>query len=391
MELLLWRWSTTAQIASALTLAVFFAVLGRSMRRVGLRPWVAAWLANLVAMLVTTIFWLVQPSSAVAFVALRAGYLGAKTMFVLLLAVGAWTFARRPPSARLMRTMAFAVAGLAIVMAFVLDTIDKIGVAQSGVTGVFLAAAALVLVRRHARAWGWLAAGFAIRALLAIVESLAYATRVWPRPWSSHDAIGVFLASHSSFDTGAEWVIALGCVLTLYRTIQEELTRSNADLLAAKETLQELVDRDSLTGLANRRALPAALEQSFDTGATILFFDLNDFKMINDSYGHQAGDECLRAFATALQESFRADDHVFRYAGDEFVVIARGVEPEQIAKCVETVRERLRFERSSGPQVRFSVGQAYLPAQGEPDAALRAADEAMYRDKARQTRRMRSI
>lgn len=391
MELLLWRWSTTAQIASALTLAVFFVVLSRSMRRVELRPWVLAWLANLGAMLVTTIFWVVQPQSPVAFIALRAGYLGTKTMFVVLLAVGAWTFARRPPSARRVRMTTGVVAVLAVAMAFVLDTVDKIGVVQSGLTGVLLAAAALVLVRRHARAWGWLAAGFTIRALLAIVESLAYATRVWPQPWSSHNSIGIFLASHSSLDTGAEWVIALGCVLTLYRTIQEELTRSNADLLAATATLQELVDRDSLTGLANRRALPAVLQESFETGATILFFDLNDFKMINDSYGHQVGDECLRAFAAALQESFRAEDRVFRYAGDEFLVVAPGVEPEQVAQRVEIVRERLRFERSSVPQVRFSAGQAYLPPKGDPDAALRAADEAMYRDKARQTRRMRSV
>src|SRR6185295_9654342 len=144
-----------------------------------------------------------------------------------------------------------------------------------------------------------------------------------------------------------------GCVLTLYRTIQEELTRANVDLLAAKETLQELVDRDSLTGLANRRALPAVMRESSDTGATILFFDLNDFKLINDSYGHQAGDECLRVFAGALQASFRSEDHVVRYAGDEFVVIARGVDPSHVAERLENVRERLRFDRGSGPQIRF--------------------------------------
>jgi hypothetical protein len=146
-----------------------------------------------------------------------------------------------------------------------------------------------------------------------------------------HRALGLFLASHSSFDTGAEWVIALGCVLTLYRTIQLELTQTNTDLLAAKEVLQELVDRDSLTGLANRRALPIILRESDTTGATILFFDLNDFKLINDSYGHQIGDDCLKRFARALQASFRPDDHVIRYAGDEFVVVAPGLDPDQLA------------------------------------------------------------
>jgi diguanylate cyclase (GGDEF)-like protein len=185
-------------------------------------------------------------------------------------------------------------------------------------------------------------------------------------------------------------VIALGCVLTLYRAIQGELTQSNRDLLAAKEVLQELVERDPLTGLANRRGLPAVLRGVFDTGATVLFFDLNDFKEINDSYGHQAGDECLRRFSQALQASFRPSDHVIRYAGDEFVVVAEGAEPGQLLDHVERLRERLRV-RSEGPAIGFSVGHAYLPANGDSAAAIQAADEAMYRDKANKGRHLRAM
>lgn len=84
-----------------------------------------------------------------------------------------------------------------------------------------------------------------------------------------------------------------------------------------------------LTGLKNRRALAAVLRAAYDTGATIVFFDLNDFKEINDSLGHQAGDEWRKRFADALRASFRPDDHVFRFAGDEFVVIAQGAQPSR--------------------------------------------------------------
>lgn len=202
--------------------------------------------------------------------------------------------------------------------------------------------------------------------------------------------MGIFLASHSSFDTGAEWVIALGCVLTLYRAIQQQLTQSNLDLLAAQEVLQGLVDRDPLTGLENRRGLPAVLRGAWPTGATLLFFDLNDFKLINDSYGHQAGDDCLRRFARALEASFRPGDHVIRYAGDEFVVVAGAAEPSQVLERVKRLRERLRAARAEGPEIRFSVGHAYLPAHGDPEAALRAADEAMYREKSSKPRRLRT-
>jgi diguanylate cyclase (GGDEF)-like protein len=391
MELLLWRWSTSAQIASAVVIAVFFAVLGRSVRRVELRPWIAAWLANLAALCVTIVFWFAQPSTAWAFIALRAGYFFAKTLFVVLLAAGAWRFFRPLPGRRARRATVAAVAVFAAAAAFAADGINKVGVVQSSTTALVLLAAAALLLRRRVPGAEWLAAGFVLRALLGAAETFAYSTQLWPHAWASSRGMAIFLASHSSFDTGAEWVIALGCVLTLYGAIQRELTQSNHDLLAAKEVLQELVDRDPLTGLANRRGLPAVLRGVFPTGATVLFFDLDGFKEINDSYGHHAGDECLRRFSRALQASFRPGDHVVRYAGDEFVVVAPAAEPAQVLGRVDQLRERLRTARDAGPEIRFSVGHAHLPAFGDSEAAIRAADEAMYRDKSAQPRRLRVV
>jgi diguanylate cyclase (GGDEF)-like protein len=391
MALLLWRWSTTAQIASAIVIAVFFLVLSRSMRRVELRPWVAAWLANLAALCVTIVFWFAQPDTEAAFVALRTGYFFAKTLFILLLAAGAWRFVRAPLPRRTTRLAVAAVAVLAGVAALAVDDINQVGVVQSSVTAVVLLIGAGLLVRGRVPGGGWLAAGFALRGMLGVAEAGAYVTQLRPGAWTSSKGMGIFLASHSSFDTGAEWVIALGCVLALYHAIQQELTKSNHDLLAAQAVLQELVDLDPLTGLANRRGLPAVLRGAWITGATILFLDLNDFKGINDSYGHAAGDDCLKRFARALQASFRPSDHVVRYAGDEFVVVAGGAEPAQVLERVERLRERLRSARADGPEIRFSVGHAWLPPHGDADAAIRAADEAMYLDKQSPARRLRAV
>lgn len=389
MELLLWRWSTTAQITSAIVIAIFFVVLGRSERRVELRPWVNAWLANLAALLVTSVFWFAQPESPATFVALRAGYLFCKTMFVVLLALGAWNVWRRSPN-RLPRMAIVLVVLYAAAGSVLLDSIDRIGVVQSALIAALLGASALVLLVKRVPGSGWLAMGFALRAALAVVETLAYAMQLMKGEWVSSETAGLFLASHSSFDTGAEWVIALGCVLTLYRTIQQELMQTNVDLLATQEVLQELVDRDSLTGLSNRRALPAVLRESFPGGATVLFFDLNDFKLINDSYGHQVGDECLKRFARALQSSFRPGDHVIRYAGDEFVVIAPGLDREQMAARIDVLHDRLKLDRG-GPPIGFSVGTAELPDHGNADDAVRAADQAMYRDKTNKPRKLRAV
>ena len=362
------------QITSALMIAVFFLVLSRSVRRVELRPWASAWLVNLGALFVTTVFWFLQPKSALAFIALRFGYFLTKTTFVLLLVRGAWAFLSGHRAARWMRPMLVLTAIYSAVAAIFADTIDRIGTSESFVMTILFAAGAGILLRRSsAPGAGWLAFGFAIRALLALLETVAHASH------SSAATVRFFLASYSSFDTGAEWVIALGCVLMIYRTIQHELTRTNADLLEAQERLQQLADRDPLTGLSNRRALPGVMREAFSTGATVLFFDLNDFKQLNDGYGHQFGDECLKRFAAALQESFRPDDRVIRYAGDEFVIVAKGVEPAQIEERIDVVQQRL----AASPEIRFSVGAAYLPPGGDPEEALRAADEAMYREKQR--------
>ena len=382
MELLLWRWSTTAQTASLLMIAIFFIVLARSVRRAELQTWVNAWLANLLALCVTSILWVGQPTSRAAFIAIRMGSFFSKTMFVALLALGAWGFVRPRLGARANREIIIAIAAYAVIGAFTLETIDLIGMVQSAIIAVVLAITAVLLVVKRIPGSGWLAAGFGIRAVLGFIEAAAYGSHFAQATWIPAPQIGLFLASHSSLDTGAEWVIALGCVLILYRTIQTDLTKANVDLLAAKETLQDLVDHDALTGLSNRRALPAVLRAVYDTGATVIFFDLNDFKEINDSLGHQVGDECLKKFAQALQGSFRPSDHVFRFAGDEFVVVAPSAQPEQVVERLDKVRERLKAERVRGHQIGFSAGYSYLAVHGDSEAALKEADEAMYADKA---------
>jgi diguanylate cyclase (GGDEF)-like protein len=380
-ELLLWRWSTTAQTASALMIAIFFLVLARSVRRAEMQTWVNAWLANLLAMVVTSILWVTQPASELAWVPIRFGYFFSKTMFVTLLALGAWRFVRPRLGARDHRIVG-AIAAYALIASFTLRPIDLIGVSQSAIMAVLLGTSAVLLVVQRVPRSGWLAAGFAIRAILGLIESVAYLSHYAQTTWIPAPQIGIFLAAHSSLDVGAEWVIALGCVLILYRTIQTDLTKANMDLLAAKETLQDLVDHDALTGLSNRRALPAALRSVYDTGGTVIFFDLNDFKEINDSLGPQVGDECLKAFAAALQGSFRPSDHVFRFAGDEFVVIAPSAQPAQVTERLDKVRTRLKAERVRGHQIGFSAGSSYLAPHGDAEAAMKAADEAMYVDKA---------
>jgi len=380
VELLLWRWSTSVQISSDLMIAVFFVVLARSVGRAELRPWVAAWLANLVALSVTIVFWLAQPRSPLAFTLIAWSYIYFKTLFVVLLVVGTAGFPTRDSPAISYRKILLAVAAFAVLGAVGARSISWLGVIEASTIALCLAAGAAWLIVKKPPAYAWLAAGFVARSLLALAEAAASTSQLTSADAANPALVASFLAAASSFDTGAEWMIVLGCVLTLYRTIQLELTESNRGLSSAKEELQALLDRDLLTGVFNRRSLAAILRESQLSGATILFFDLNDFKSINDAHGHHVGDDCLKRFARALQESFRSGDHVVRYAGDEFIVIAAGIEPAEVDLRIHRVRAKL--QSPDGPRIGFSVGRAELPVHGDPDEALRAADQAMYRDKA---------
>lgn len=381
MELLIWRWSTAVQFVSLVMLSAFFLVLARSSRRAEVRWWVLAWICNLTALSVTVFFWYFRPEGLTA--PLLGGYIATKLAFVLLLVQGAWAIAQ--PGADLLSTRTLITTPIAygFIGALLLDTITGLGIVLHLTIGVLLVGAAVALGRDAARI-SWLTAGLVLRGVLALTESTAYYLQDGGAsflPEVVESQVGMFLAATSSFDAGAEWFIALGCVLAVSDRAQRELTETNAHLLRAQDHLRRLADRDPLTALDNRRALPEVFRAVQPSGAAMLFLDLDDFKEINDRYGHSVGDECLKRFAVAIRDSFRPADAVIRYGGDEFLVIAAGMDRESALARVETLRRCMAA--SADPCIAFSCGLATLAPGGSPEAALKAADRAMYESKGR--------
>jgi len=383
-QLLLWRWSTIIQLSSLTMVTAFFAVLARSNRRPELVWWGRAWAANLAALIATSAWWLLQAASL--FPVITLFYIAGKTAFVLMLAQGAWTMIR--PGSRLFTTRAL-VIGLAVyssVAAIVLQNITMVGIVHHSVLGVLLVTLAIALWRSHGEGVAWFTAGVAFRGVLALMEAGAYLIQ-WRSPEGALADLIVpavtFLSASSSFDMGAEWLVVLGSVLTVSERGRHALEASHHRLVLAQEDLRRLADRDPLTGATNRRALRDIFRAVQPTGAMLLFFDLDDFKKINDVHGHAAGDGCLKLFASALRESFRPDDHVLRYGGDEFLVVACGLDSVAARARVEDLTSQLHLHRGDNVYCGFSVGMAKLEPNGAPEVALQLADQNMYKAKNR--------
>ena len=387
MEYTLWRWSIGVQISSLVLITGFFLILQRWLPRDAISSWVRGWVYDFIAIAAALTFWIIQTTPQTRSLAFFL-FMAPKCLSVLYLVQGAWSLHK--PESRLVGFPQLLVAGFLFPLfgAWAFTSIDLLGIGQQLFIGLMFVPTGIALARSGDRALGWLAAGFLARGGLCLVEAAAYGSQLAPDhviPQGLRAQVGTFLAVHSSFDTGGEWLLALGFVLAISLRAQRDLQATIGNLHEAQEGLRRMVDRDPLTALLNRRALPGVLRAAQPEGATLLFLDLDDFKGINDQLGHEAGDRCLKHFADALRESFRPNDSFVRYGGDEFLVVATGLERHLADERVEALRRRLAASEAGMPQLRFSVGISSLAPGGRPEDALLAADGLMYEAKTRST------
>lgn len=160
---------------------------------------------------------------------------------------------------------------------------------------------------------------------------------------------------------------------------------------AQQQQLEYFATHDALTGLANRNLLGDRLQQTIaaakrlDRGAAVLMLDLDYFKIVNDSLGHDAGDTLLQAVAQRLTAAIRSGDTVARFGGDEFVVLmpnlARATDAALVAAKIQTALAQSFHVVGQEIFVCASIGIAYFPQDGDADTLIKNADLAMYRAK----------
>ncbi len=175
-------------------------------------------------------------------------------------------------------------------------------------------------------------------------------------------------------------------------TLRQELQQTRTRL----EEVEKTADRDQLLPLLNRRAFVReltryiSLASRYGTPASLIYFDLDEFKLVNDKYGHAAGDAVLEHFAAILKQSVRDSDSVGRLGGDEFGILLSHANQEQAHLKADQLAQKLDgtpavWQGRTIP-MSFSYGAFELKAGDDAASAIARADEAMYAHKRAVTR-----
>jgi len=237
------------------------------------------------------------------------------------------------------------------------------------------------------RLLAWAAPAGAAIATLAVAAGAAFGDRPT-----------VFVALVALATVAAVFLLCQGLATRILARLDAAVTerdRLEAELDAAhrtKEEFRNLASHDDLTGLPNRSLLHDRLGLAIAhahrqaSHLAVLFLDLDDFKAVNDCFGHAFGDRFLVELATRLRACVRGGDTVARFSGDEFVVLLDGVTGAEDAAHVATkVRGAVQapFRRDDHEvSIRASVGVSVYPGDGtSPDELVTSADANMYRDK----------
>ena len=198
------------------------------------------------------------------------------------------------------------------------------------------------------------------------------------RPSDNHTTdrlLGIAIAQLNSAQNGLE------SAQKKIRELEDKLAR-----------MESLATTDSLTGLKNRRGFDEMLARELDrtrrkksVGGVLVMIDLDCFKQINDTYGHQAGDACLKLVGFTLAHDLRAMDTAARLGGDEFVLLLTDTDTKSVSNRLQYVVSRLNnlsiIWEGAEIAITASIGIKPFDKQNNADDIIAAADENMYTDK----------
>jgi len=225
---------------------------------------------------------------------------------------------------------------------------------------------------------------------LLSVSYLHYAPIFW---FATHRQVPIvmpYLQYASFYDLVFLFLLMFGMMMVVAGDVEHELELANVELGKARDRLEMMSQLDHLTSALNRHALYSLIEGSRPGQGSVfagsaVFADMDQLKAINDRHGHLAGDSAIRAVASAIRAAIRADDLLFRWGGDEFLVLLLGVS-EQVARdrfeAVSAALKRSLLPEVAEPiEISLSIGFAPFESAKSLSQVIAIADEAMFRRK----------
>ncbi len=367
------------QAPGILLLAILCAFFERSVRRDYLRYWAFGW--SLLAC--SLVLLAVSPAGGQASAPLRAAYYLGEYVFGYQLLRGCRAYAAQraePRRAYLLLPATAAALGVGVLASGPGRTLHM------AVMALLCGTAFVTLwpLRRGPRA------GPALRILLCALGALTL-------DFAQHFALAVYFVARgtatpahyaayaSGLDLLIEFVLGFGMVTLVLEDTNRQLQGAVRELHAAKERLEVVARIDPLTDSLNRHALHSVIEEQRRTagvGGSVAVVDVDSLKSLNDTHGHAAGDAAIRAVARAIRALVRADDLVFRWGGDEFLLLLFGLPEDETRHRLAGVNAALSGTRLPGLDtpidVTVSVGVAPIVPGVGLDKAIEAADTAMY-------------
>lgn len=194
-------------------------------------------------------------------------------------------------------------------------------------------------------------------------------------------ATAIVAIQNSAFDSSEQMLSFVATSITVSACVYIFARRSEHQ----RQLLERLATHDPLTGAKNRRALEEDMQvavadnQRNETAYVLVILDLDHFKRVNDRFGHAVGDTVLVGCAELLSRYTRVSDNLYRFGGEEFVLILPGIGPEAISDVVENIRLRISGElHARDMPVTASIGVATLRAVDSVDSWMERADNALY-------------
>jgi diguanylate cyclase len=196
-----------------------------------------------------------------------------------------------------------------------------------------------------------------------------------------------YLQYTSIFDLVLEVILGFGTVMVLMEGVRHEVEQANSELVQARDQLEMLAKMDPLTEALNRHAFHSLLSRpesgkESQTSGCVAILDIDNLKPINDTLGHTAGDKAIRSVARAMRSLIRADDMLFRWGGDEFLVLMFKLREEEAIRRMQGLNIMLEknCRQWTGMPITVTVshGVAGFNSLSELSIAIETADREMY-------------